>query len=56
MVNFILVWVLVSGSTSSAPPHISAPMVDLASCVRLQKSVQLGSYRPTQCVQIKIPK
>jgi hypothetical protein len=57
MSTFILVWVLVMAAPSpQSAPVISAPLVDLESCERIQRAVQLGSYRHTQCVQIKIPK
>jgi hypothetical protein len=51
----IYVWVLVIGAYgNNTAPVISQPVVDLASCERMQKAVGLGHTRSSQCVEVAI--
>ena len=48
-------WVLVIGAYGGgSSPIISQPVADLASCERMQKAINLGSARTSQCVEVKM--
>ena len=54
---FVMVWVLVvAPATNQNSPIISLPVADLESCARMQQALNRGSYRSTQCVEVKVSK
>jgi hypothetical protein len=57
MNTIVIAWVLVvSASTNQNSPIISPLVADLASCERMQRAVEYGSGRSTQCVEVKVLK